>query len=107
LAEIHFSDARTIVLVQDNLNIHSKASLYHAFVAQEMGDNIQIQREFRMYGVGATIFAPAPKRFLEQNNRERGSSSPGIQRARTAGRPTSAAPTTFSRRSGCRSSRRR
>ena len=35
LAEIHFSDARTIVLVQDNLNIHSKASLYQAFPAAE------------------------------------------------------------------------
>jgi hypothetical protein len=28
LADIHFSNARTIVLVQDNLNIHTKASLY-------------------------------------------------------------------------------
>jgi DDE superfamily endonuclease len=27
LADVHFSKARTIVLVQDNLNIHSKASL--------------------------------------------------------------------------------
>ncbi len=35
LADIHFSDARTIVLVQDNLNIHSKASLYEAFPAAE------------------------------------------------------------------------
>ena len=33
LADIHFSDARTIVLIQDNLNIHSKASLYEAFPA--------------------------------------------------------------------------
>ena len=31
LAEIHFPHKRTIVLVQDNLNIHSKASLYEAF----------------------------------------------------------------------------
>jgi hypothetical protein len=30
LADIHFPDAKTIVLVQDNLNIHSKASLYEA-----------------------------------------------------------------------------
>ncbi len=30
LADIHFSAARIIVLVQDNLNIHSKASLYEA-----------------------------------------------------------------------------
>ena len=35
LADIHFADARTIVLVQDNLNIHSKASLYEAFPAVE------------------------------------------------------------------------
>ena len=35
LADIHFSDARTIVLVQDNLNTHSKASLYQAFPAAE------------------------------------------------------------------------
>ena len=31
LADVHFANARTIVLVQDNLNIHSKASLYEAF----------------------------------------------------------------------------
>src|SRR4051794_9772421 len=31
LADIHFADKKTIVLVQDNLNIHSKASLYEAF----------------------------------------------------------------------------
>jgi len=35
LADIHFAHARTIVLVQDNLNIHSKASLYEAFPAAE------------------------------------------------------------------------
>ena len=35
LADIHFPRARTIVLVQDNLNIHSKASLYEAFRAAE------------------------------------------------------------------------
>ncbi len=35
LADIHFSAARTIVLVQDNLSIHSKASLYEAFPAAE------------------------------------------------------------------------
>ncbi len=31
LADIHFPRAKTIVLIQDNLNIHSKASLYEAF----------------------------------------------------------------------------
>ena len=35
LADAHFSNAKTIVLVQDNLNIHSKASLYEAFPALE------------------------------------------------------------------------
>jgi hypothetical protein len=33
LAEVHFPHKNTIVLVQDNLNIHSKASLYEAFAA--------------------------------------------------------------------------
>src|SRR4030081_729231 len=35
LADVHFSNAKTIVLVQDNLNLHSKASLYEAFPAAE------------------------------------------------------------------------
>ena len=35
LADRHFPRAKTIVLVQDNLNIHSKASLYEAFAAPE------------------------------------------------------------------------
>jgi len=35
LADIHFAHAKTIVLVQDNLSIHSKASLYEAFPAVE------------------------------------------------------------------------
>jgi DDE superfamily endonuclease len=35
LADIHFAHAKTIVLVQDNLSIHSKASLYEAFPAIE------------------------------------------------------------------------
>ena len=35
LADIHFPQAKTIVLVQDNLNVHSKASLYEAFPAAE------------------------------------------------------------------------
>ena len=35
LADSCFSTAETIVLVQDNLNIHSKASLYEAFPAAE------------------------------------------------------------------------
>ena len=35
LADIYFAHAKTIVLVQDNLSIHSKASLYEAFPAVE------------------------------------------------------------------------
>jgi hypothetical protein len=35
LADVHFSAAQIIVLVQDNLNIHCKASLYEAFPAAE------------------------------------------------------------------------
>jgi hypothetical protein len=33
LADTYFTDAKVIVLVQDNLNIHSKTSLYDAFPA--------------------------------------------------------------------------
>jgi hypothetical protein len=35
LADRRFAQAKTIVLVQDNLNIHCKASLYQAFPAAE------------------------------------------------------------------------
>ena len=35
LADVHFARAPMITLVQDNLNIHSKASLYEAFPAAE------------------------------------------------------------------------
>jgi hypothetical protein len=35
LADIHFPRVKTILLVQDNLNIHSKASLYEAFPPTE------------------------------------------------------------------------
>ena len=35
LADTHFPHVKTIVLVQDNLNIHSKGSLYEAFAARE------------------------------------------------------------------------
>ena len=40
-----------------------------AVIAQEVGAKLQVQKEFRMYGVSASIFAPALKRFLEQNYR--------------------------------------
>jgi len=35
LADRYFANAKTVVLVQDNLNIHSKGSLYEAFPAAE------------------------------------------------------------------------
>src|SRR5271166_3079597 len=35
LADVHFAQAETIVLVQDNLNTHATASLYEAFPAAE------------------------------------------------------------------------
>jgi len=35
LADIHFPKAKKIILVQDNLNTHTKASLYEAFPAAE------------------------------------------------------------------------
>ena len=35
LSDIHFPDAKQIVLVQDNLDTHKKASLYEAFPAAE------------------------------------------------------------------------
>ena len=35
LADVHFAQAETIVLVQDNLNTHCAASLYEAFPAAE------------------------------------------------------------------------
>ena len=35
LSDTHFPDARTIVLVQDNLSTHKPASLYEAFAAPE------------------------------------------------------------------------
>ena len=35
LADIHFASASIIALVQDNLSVHSKASLYQAFPAAE------------------------------------------------------------------------
>jgi hypothetical protein len=40
-----------------------------ALIGQEIGERLQLQREFRMYGVGSTVFAPALKRFLEKHYR--------------------------------------
>jgi hypothetical protein len=35
LADVHFAQAETIVLIQDNLNTHAAGSLYEAFPAAE------------------------------------------------------------------------
>jgi transposase len=35
LADVHFADAEKLVLIQDNLNIHCRASFYEAFTAPE------------------------------------------------------------------------
>ena len=35
LADVHFAEAEKIVLVQDNLNTHTKAALYEAFPPEE------------------------------------------------------------------------
>jgi hypothetical protein len=35
LADVHFADAKTIVLVRDDLNTHCRASLYQTFPAAE------------------------------------------------------------------------
>jgi hypothetical protein len=38
-----------------------------ALLCQEIGNRLYILSEFRMYGVGAATFAPALKRFIDQN----------------------------------------
>ena len=38
-----------------------------ALIGQNINHRLQIQREFRMYGVGAATFAPELKRFLAQH----------------------------------------
>ena len=45
LADVHYPDAEKIVLVMDNLNIHSPASLYEAFPpaeAKRLADRLEI-----------------------------------------------------------------
>ncbi|WP_259194111.1 IS630 family transposase [Bradyrhizobium elkanii] len=41
LADVHFANAKTIILVQDNLNIHSKASLYEAFPGRRLVERFE------------------------------------------------------------------
>ncbi len=45
LVDVHYPDAERIVLVMDNLNTHSPASLYHAFApaeAKRLADKLEI-----------------------------------------------------------------
>jgi hypothetical protein len=45
LVEVHYPDAETIVLVQDNLNTHTPASLYEAFgpaEAKRLTDRLEL-----------------------------------------------------------------
>ena len=41
LADVHFAQAETILLIQDNLNTHAAASLYEAFPAAEAGAAVE------------------------------------------------------------------
>jgi DDE superfamily endonuclease len=45
LLELHYPDAERLVLVQDNLNIHTPASLYQAFPpaqAKRLADRLEL-----------------------------------------------------------------
>jgi hypothetical protein len=55
LADIHFAQKRTIVLVQDNLNIHSKASLNEAFPPAEARQLVDTTGSSRWSSSTATI----------------------------------------------------
>ena len=70
LADIHFLNAKKIVLVQDNLNTHTKASLYEAFPAAEAtaGRTVRMAlhakaRQLARYGGVRTRrpFVPVPR----------------------------------------------
>jgi hypothetical protein len=58
LADAHFANAKVIVLVKDNLNIHSKAFLYEAFPAAP-ARRLVVERFGR---VGRSISTPASRR---------------------------------------------
>ena len=48
LLEVHYPDAERVVLVQDNLNTHTPASLYEAFepaTAKRLADRATLERE--------------------------------------------------------------
>jgi hypothetical protein len=76
LADVHFANPRTIVLVQDNLNIHSKASLYEAFPAAEA---TRLVERFEWH------YTPKHDSWLDLAESELASCRPS---ASTAGSPT-------------------
>ena len=68
LADRHFPHVKTIVLVQDNLNIHSKASLYEAFPASEARRLVERFEWHYMPSTAVGLTSPNPNsRFDELN----------------------------------------
>jgi hypothetical protein len=71
LVDIHFFNAKKIALVQDNLNTHTKASLYEAFPAPEarrLAERFEMPLHSKAWqlarygGVGArNPFGPVPR----------------------------------------------
>jgi hypothetical protein len=61
VADIHFSDAETIVLIQDNLNTHGPASLYEAFPPAEAR-----RLAVRFGRVGRGLSPSAPRRTVRE-----------------------------------------
>ena len=62
LADTHFAHAKTIVLVQDNLSIHSKASLYEAFPAVEARRLVERSTGTTLQNTEAGPIWPSPTR---------------------------------------------
>ena len=53
LVEVHYPEAIRVVLVMDNLNTHSPASLYEAFApaeAKRLWDRLELHQEHRFCG---------------------------------------------------------
>ena len=64
LADIHFAHAETIVLVQDNLSIHSKASLYEAFRRSKPGAWSNASNGTTLQNTAAGSIWPSPNSLL-------------------------------------------
>ena len=82
LADEHFADAERIVLVQDNLNTHSPASLYEAFPPQEAA---RIKARFEFH------FTPKHGSWMNIAEIELSALARGCLARRIADRPTLAA----------------